>query len=219
MRRWPSRSSSARSWLATSTVTPDPVEPREQVHDVQRQVRVEVAGRLVGDQQRRPGRDGAGDADALLLARGQHDRRQVFLAEQPDLVERRPHPAAGLAGARAGDHQRQADVVEHRPVAQQLVVLEHHADMAAEGRHLAARNGRGVAPADQHLAAGGALDAGDELQERALARAGMSGQERHLAGLDAKAQVADGVAPAGIALEDLLEADHCVTRRDSPCAR
>jgi hypothetical protein len=173
----------------------------KQVHDLQRQIRVEVAGRLVRDQQRRTRRDRAGDADALLLAGRQHDRRQVFLAEQADLVERRAHPPARLAAARPGDDQRQGDVVEHGAIAEQLVILEHHPDLAPERRHLAPRDPRGVASPDQHLPPGRALDAGDQLQQGALARAGVPGQERHLAGVDAETQVAQGVP----------------SRRDSAC--
>jgi hypothetical protein len=43
----------------------------EQVENLRRRLRVEVAGRFVGDDQRRVGDDRPGDADPLLLAAGQ----------------------------------------------------------------------------------------------------------------------------------------------------
>src|SRR5690606_35625209 len=52
----------------------DLIEEPEQLHDLDRQRRVEVAGRLVGDQHRWLVHDRARDADALLLAAGQGDR-------------------------------------------------------------------------------------------------------------------------------------------------
>ena len=43
------------------------VQPFQQVENFRRRLCVQVAGRLVGDDQRRVGGDGAGDGDALLL--------------------------------------------------------------------------------------------------------------------------------------------------------
>ena len=47
------------------------VEVREQLHDLVAARAVEVAGRLVGDEEHRVGDDGAGDRHALLLAAGE----------------------------------------------------------------------------------------------------------------------------------------------------
>src|SRR5690606_9476877 len=52
----------------------DLVELFEQVHDIARQLRIEVAGGLVGEQDGRPMHHRAGDADALLLATRQRLR-------------------------------------------------------------------------------------------------------------------------------------------------
>ena len=115
----------------------DFVEAAEDLHHFQRQVRIEVAGRLVGDEDRRLAHDRARDADALLLAGRQLQRHALLAPEQADLIERRAHALADFLGADAGDDQRQRDVVEDRAVVQQLVILEHHADLAPERRHLA----------------------------------------------------------------------------------
>ena len=59
------------------------VQPLQQRQHLGRRFRVEVAGRLVGEQQRRVGDDGARDRDALLLS-----ARQL-----PRIVLRRGRPA------------------------------------------------------------------------------------------------------------------------------
>src|SRR5262245_35014503 len=43
------------------------VDFAEQVHDLERQVRIEVSGRLIGDEQRRIVHQSSSDRDALLL--------------------------------------------------------------------------------------------------------------------------------------------------------
>ena len=109
-------------------------EAQEQPHDLFGELRIEVARGLVRDEQRRPRDDGARDADALLLARATaRSAQRRLLAEQPHLVERGAHLAPDLAVAGAVDDERQRDVVEHAAIVQQLVVLEHDADAAAEG--------------------------------------------------------------------------------------
>ena len=91
--------------------------------------RVEVAGRLVGEQHGRPAHEGAGDGDALLLAArklgrlvpepvGQADRLDEFL--EPTRVELAP-----------GDRQRQGDVLRRRQGRQEVERLEDEADLVA----------------------------------------------------------------------------------------
>src|SRR5690606_4906048 len=94
----------------------DPVEVLEQGHDLRRQRRVQVAGGLVGQQQRRLVHHRPGDADPLLLPTGQGDGVEAFLLQQADLVQRRPHPPADLVLRGTIDDQRQGDVIEHGAV-------------------------------------------------------------------------------------------------------
>ena len=53
---------------------PQAVELDEEAQETARHLRVDVAGRLVGEQQLRLVDDGAGNGGALLLAAGQHVR-------------------------------------------------------------------------------------------------------------------------------------------------
>jgi hypothetical protein len=72
---------------------------------------VEVAGGLVGDDQRRVGHQCAGDGHALLLAAGELVGVVVGAVGQADHGQHRFH-AAALGAAQAGQQQRQLDVLE-----------------------------------------------------------------------------------------------------------
>ena len=106
------------------------VAGEQQIDDLLAGGLVEIAGRLVGDQDRRIGRQRAGQRDALLLAAGQL-RRIVRAAV-------RPSPTAASSRARAlervggaGQFQRHRDVFQRRHGRDQVEGLEHDADIAA----------------------------------------------------------------------------------------
>src|SRR3712207_3870650 len=65
----------------------DAVDPVQKLHDADARVRVEVAGRLVGDEYGRLGDEGPGDRDALLLAAGELIWELVHLPTQAHEVE------------------------------------------------------------------------------------------------------------------------------------
>src|SRR5271156_742639 len=186
----------------------DVVEALEELHDLEREVRIEVPRRLIGDQQRGLADDGAGDADALLLAGRKLERAAALLAEQSDLVERRAHALLDLAPRHSRDDEWQRDVVGNRSIEEQLMILEHDAQTSAELRDAARLDRRGVLVVDEYLAAGGALDERDQLQDAALAGTRVAGQKHELAGLDAKRHPGKRLAPVRVALRHLVEVDH-----------
>ena len=121
------------------------VDAGEQLHDVDGGGRVEVSGRLVGQQHLRAVDQSARDRDALLLTTGQLVREPLLLAGEAD---EREHLGHGLLDepARGSDHlQREGDVLEDGLVRQQPEVLEDRADVTAEVRHLAVRQRAQVA--------------------------------------------------------------------------
>ena len=86
----------------------------QQIEDGLAAARVEVAGRLVGEQQHRIGHQRAGDGDALLLAARQLGGAPVGgAAGDADLLERLAGARARLAPAHAEELERPGDVLLH----------------------------------------------------------------------------------------------------------
>ena len=75
------------------------VELVEERHDLGAGVAVEVAGRLVGEDERRLGDERPGDGDALLLAAGQLGRLVVEAVAQAEPLERGRRPRARARAA------------------------------------------------------------------------------------------------------------------------
>ena len=142
---------------------------------------VERAERFVHEDDGRSVDHAPGERDALLLAAGELPR---MTAPDPGELHHVEH-ALDLAADRRlvllAHAQRERDVLVHRHVREQRVVLEHHAQIAPVGRHVGAEP-----PVDTHLAAFGLDEAGDQHQHRGLARAGgpEQGEELALAHVD-----------------------------------
>src|SRR5262249_30867240 len=79
-----------------------------------RRVRVEVAGRLVGQQPARRIGERAGDGDALLLAAGELGGLVAGAFGQTKLRQEIPGARLGRYAALTGDHLRQRHIVERR---------------------------------------------------------------------------------------------------------
>src|SRR6185436_8361290 len=110
------------------------VELVEQRHDLGRGCRVEVAGRLVGEEDRRVVDQGAGDRHALALAARQLVGIVVHAVAQA-------YPLEGAAGAlpphaarHAGVDERQLDVLQGIGAGQQVEGLEDEADLLVADR-------------------------------------------------------------------------------------
>ena len=108
---------------------------------------VEIAGRLVAQHETRLTDERARDRHALLLAAGQLARSMIDPIAEADLLDERSRqarrvivaPPPPLCLARR-DERRHQDVLEHRALRQQAVILEHEADLAvAELRQLRRR--------------------------------------------------------------------------------
>ena len=96
-----------------------------------------------------------------------------------------------------------------RLVAEQAEVLEDGADLAAQPRHLPAREPVDLLAGDVHATRGGAVLTQHQPQEGRLAGAGGADEEDELALLDVDRHLVEGrVGVAGVGLGDLLEANH-----------
>ena len=134
---------------------------------------VEVAGRLVAQQEQRIGDDGARDADPLFLAAGQFGRAVPGAVGKTDECQRRAGAAQPLGGRQVGQQQRQLDIAlggQHR---QQVVGLEDEADVArAPAGEIGVAQPVDRQALDLDAARGRPVEAADQVEERALARSG-----------------------------------------------
>ena len=101
----------------------------QQVEHVAARLRVEVAGRLVGEHDRRARDQRARDRDPLSLAAGQLVRPVLAPVAEADGLDQRLEP--GLVRLVAADPDRQQDVLLGVQDRQQVVALEDEADLLA----------------------------------------------------------------------------------------
>ena len=178
----------------------------EQIEDALGGARVKRAGRLVGQQQARFVGQRARHRDPLALAAGELARQVVGAVGQADLVEQRERAAATLGVVHAGADQRDFDVRPGGQRLQQQMALEDEAHDLAAGAHGMALLPDG-APVDQDAARVGLLEAADQAQQRALARARAAGDRDRFAGRDLQRDAREG-----------LTAPKCLATSSTPTA-
>ena len=105
------------------------VAGEQQIDDLGAGRLVEIAGRLVGDEDRRLGRQRARERHALLLAAGQLRRIVVQPLASPTAASSRA--ARSWASGDAGELERHRDVLQRRHGRDEVEGLEHDADIAA----------------------------------------------------------------------------------------
>jgi hypothetical protein len=135
---------------------PFAVEPLEDCHNLLAGAGVEVARRLVRQNQHGVGDDGAGNRDALLLPARQFVRLVVDALRQPDHLQR----AFGAFGTipRACIQERQLHIAQRSDSRQQVEGLKHKADVAvANLRQLRVAHRADQLAVEVILAVGGAV--------------------------------------------------------------
>lgn len=100
---------------------------------------------------------------------------------------------ATLVGTEALDEQRVLDVFGGRKDGDQIEGLKDEADFfAAQGRGLRGGKARGVGAGDEDAAAGGLVDAADEVQQGGFAAAAGAGDGQEFAGVYLETDVVEG---------------------------
>ena len=129
---------------------------------------VEVARRLVGEDEVRPRGQRPGDGDALLLTTGELARAVRQAVAEADGLDDRAQPRS--VRPTPGEGQRQRDVLLGVERRQEVVGLEDEADaLAAEAGQLAIRQRPEVDVADEDVTGGERVETGQAVHQRALA--------------------------------------------------
>jgi hypothetical protein len=153
---------------------------------------VQVAGRLVGEHDRGTVDQRSGDGHALLLAAGELGRAVREAVTQADGGDQRVEPlAVDLA---AGQRERQQDVLLGGEDRYEVEGLEDEAETIAAqpGAALVVERGDLLA-VDDDRARGRAVEAGEQVHQRRLARARRTHDRRELPGGEAHGDAAQGV--------------------------
>ena len=136
---------------------------------------VEVAGGLIGEEEFWLRNHGPSQADALLLATGKSGRAVVQAVTEADGGQGLGGDLAGFGErfAGRGDLEREANIVEGRQRRDQVEALKDDTEgLAAKDRKFVFTEASQVLPTDDDLAGGGALEPGQQHEERGLAAAG-----------------------------------------------
>src|SRR5262249_28507859 len=184
------------------------VDAVEEPHDADGGSRVEVSRRLVGEKDQGTVDERASDRDALLLAARQLGWEVCGLLRQPDEIEDLRDLRSHDVLRPADDLERERDVLVDRLVREQLEVLEHAADVAAQLRDLPRAQAADVTPGDEHPALGGHFVAKQQLEEGGLAGAGRADEEDELALQDLERDVPECEDVAFVRLVDVFETNH-----------
>ena len=92
---------------------------------------MEIAGGLVGEQERGRMHNCAGDAHELLLAAGELRRKEIFLGNDLKAVENFGDHALAFFLGQVLVGERQVDVLGDGEVVEEVIALEDHADALA----------------------------------------------------------------------------------------
>ena len=183
------------------------VEVGEELEDLVAGLRVERARGLVGEQQRRPVGERAGDRDALPLAAGERGRQDLRLLGDADLLEQLERALAPLLARHAGVEHRQLDVAHDGGLRQQVVLLEDEADLlVADLRELGPREPVDALAVERVGAGRRLVEAAQDRHERRLARARRPDQRDELAARDRHVDAAQRVDGGAVGAEDLRQA-------------
>ena len=180
---------------------------------------VEVAGGLVGEEEPRVLHEGAGDRDALLLAARQAVGEGPLAALEGHFGEERAGPRGGVLRRAPAELGRQLHVLEDGEGRDEVEELEDEAEVVAaeEGPP---GGGEAAEAGARHpdLARGGGVDAGHEVEQRALAAAAAAPDRHDLAfgELDGRlAQHVAGLLALAVVLADAVESDDRGARHES----
>jgi hypothetical protein len=142
----------------------------QEVENLAARLRVEVPRRLVREDHGRPAHECARDRHALLLSAGQLRGTMRPPVLQADL--RQQVVEEGRIRLRAGERERQEDVLLRAQHRQEVEELEHEADVVApQLRHLRVAQLAEARAGDRHVAGRRPVERGEDVHQGRLAGA------------------------------------------------
>ncbi len=143
------------------------VEPFEQPHDFEAGLRIEVAGGLVRQENRRVVHERARDGHALPLTARQFVGTMGHAIDELHFRERSLRSLQTVLGRHAGVDERQLDVVQRRGSRQQVERLEDEPDLlVADAGQFVVVHLAGLLAVQQIRTLGRGVEAADEIHQR-----------------------------------------------------
>jgi sphingomyelin phosphodiesterase acid-like 3 len=167
------------------------LEAVEEGQDLALVLAVEVAGGLVGEDQGRLVGQGPGDGHPLPFSHGKAARPMGLAMGQAHLGEEAGGPLGSLGAGPGGLEHRDLDVLQRGQGGDQVEGLEDEAD--AQGPEPIQVHRRERCPAKADLAAVGAVQAAQDVQECALAAAAGAGDGHEFALGDLQVDASEGM--------------------------
>ncbi len=187
------------------------VELAEDLEDLFGGHAVEVAGGLVGQDERRVGHDRSGHRHPLLLASRQLRGHVGHAVGQADPGQRLQGPLAPGLGTHPGVDQRQLDVVQGGRPRDEVEALEDKADLpVADLGQLAVIEEPDVGAIEQVPAVSGDIETPDDVHERRLPAARRPHDGDEIPPFDGERHPPEGVdleLAHGVGLDDLAQHD------------
>src|SRR5438105_8240279 len=193
------------------------VEALKDRKDLRARSRVQVSRRLVREDHRRVVQERARDRDALLLTAGELARAVVDPVAEADLLERSERALPPLFAVAAVD-ERQLDVLDRVQSREQVVGLEHEADvLVADPGQLIVGELSDVLAREHIGAAVGHVEAAEHVHERRLSRARRAHDRDELRGADVEVHAAERIyrdlTPDAVGLRDAAKLDDALDHR------
>lgn len=175
----------AGSCVTRMIVWPFAASSSKEADDVAAGLLIEVAGGLVGQNQRGRIHQRAGDGDALPLAAGELARAVLRAVGEADALERLEGALAALVGVHARVEKRQLDVLPDRRARQEVEGLEDEAELLIADARQCLRGHRGHVFAVEPVAAlRRRVEAAEDVHQGGLAGAGRADDRDELAAID-----------------------------------
>ena len=179
-----------------------PLDPANLVLHFLAEPPIEGAERLVHEHEVRLEDEGAGDGYPLLLTPGELGGLAVLVPLEANQGEGARHPLPADLRVHSAHFEREGQVLPHRQVREEGVVLEHHPDAAFTRRQIADR-----AAADPDGAGGWRFEPGQHHQASGLAGPRGSEQGEELALPDLEVEPGHHRGHSVVGLRDSLELD------------